>query len=101
MGPFQLDWDLATRRTVLPPYIVIEGLLCPILEPIFLPQMLDVVAVPNEPSARQRTGLAERVPAVGGSKLAFWVCSFHHQASHRRSSQGPWGAAPHLPAGGG
>ena len=61
MGPFQLGWDLATRRTVLPPYIVVEGLLCPILEPIFLPQMLDVVAVPNEPPDEHLTNCVTSV----------------------------------------
>ena len=41
MGPWQLQWTLETRRRVLVPYIVLEGLLCPLLEPIFLPQMID------------------------------------------------------------
>ena len=41
MGPWQLQWALETRRSVLVPYIVLEGLLCPLLEPIFLPQMID------------------------------------------------------------
>ena len=41
MGPWQLQWTLETRRSVLVPYIVLEGLLCPLLEPIFLPQMIE------------------------------------------------------------
>ena len=41
MGPWQLLWALETRRKVLVPYIVMEGVLCPLLEPIFLPQMID------------------------------------------------------------
>ena len=41
MGPWQLSWPLETRRSVLVPYIVLEGILCPLLEPIFLPLMLD------------------------------------------------------------
>ena len=42
MGPWQLSLPLETRRAIMLPYIIVEGVLCPLLEPIFLPQMLDI-----------------------------------------------------------
>ena len=42
MGPWQLTaFSAARREAILVPYLILEGLICPLLEPTFLPQMLE------------------------------------------------------------
>ena len=43
MGPWQLEaLGVEARETVLIPYLILEGVLCTLLEPTFIPLMLDV-----------------------------------------------------------